>query len=149
MAFVNKRPALFAILAVLSTAALLLVGNGMNPLWPFMWIAPLPVLLLAAGTTSWRLAAAAAALSMFLGSLTMLYYLHFVLRAPVTAWLIPFSIASLLFALGVLLFRALLHRGAVFSAVIALPALWAFCEYLRLCGAQHKRKYVAMSVMLS
>jgi len=130
MAFVNKRPVLFAILAALSTAALLLVGNGMNPLWPFMWIALLPVLLLAAGTPSWRLAAGAAALSMFLGSLTMLYYLHFVLRAPVIAWLIPFSIASLLFASGVLLFRGLLHRGAAFSAVIALPAFWTFCEYL-------------------
>jgi apolipoprotein N-acyltransferase len=95
-----------------------------------MWVAPIPVLLLAAETTSWRVAAGASALSMLLGSLTMLYYLHFVLRAPVIAWLIPFSIASLLFAAGVLLFRGLLHRGAVFSAVIALPAFWTFCEYL-------------------
>jgi len=130
MAFVDKRPTLFATLAVLSTTALLLAGNGMNPLWPFMWVAPIPVLLLAAETTSWRVAAGAAALSMLLGSLTMLYYLHSVLHAPVTAWLIPFSIASLLFAAGVLLFRSLLHRGAVFSAVIALPALWTVCEYL-------------------
>ena len=102
----------------------------MNPLWPFMWVAPIPVLLLAAETTSWRVAAGAAALSMLLGSLTMLYYLHFVLHAPVTASLIPFSIASLLFAAGVLLFAWLLHRGAVFSAVIALPAFWTVCEYL-------------------
>jgi apolipoprotein N-acyltransferase len=130
MAFVDKRPALFVTLAVVSTAALLLVGNGMNPLWPFMWVAPLPVLLLAAETTSWRVAAGAAALSMLLGSLTMLYYLHYVLRMPALAWFIPFSIASLLFAGGVLLFRGLLHRGAVFSAVIALPAFWTFCEYL-------------------
>ena len=130
MAFVHKRPTLFATFAVLSTATLLLVGNGMNPLWPFMWVALIPVLLLAAETTSWWVAAGAAALSMLLGSLTMLYYLHFVLHAPVTAWLIPFSIASLLFAVGVLLFRGLLHCGAVFSAVIALPAFWTVCEYL-------------------
>jgi apolipoprotein N-acyltransferase len=130
MAFVDKRPTLPATLAVLSTAALLLAGNGMNPLWPFMWVAPIPVLLLAAETTSWRIAAGAAALSMLLGSLTMLYYLHVVLHAPVIAWLIPFSIASLLFAAGVLLFRSLLHRGAVFSSMIALPAFWTVCEYL-------------------
>jgi apolipoprotein N-acyltransferase len=130
MAFVDQRPKLFAILAVLSTTALWLAGNGMNPMWPILWIAPIPVLLLAAETASWRVAAGAAALSMFLGSLTMLYYLHFVLQAPVTAWLIPFSIASLLFAAGVLLFRGLLHRGAVFSTVIALPAFWTVCEYL-------------------
>ena len=129
MAFVDKRPTLFATLAVLSTAALFLVGNGMNPIWPVMWIAPIPVLLLAAETTSWWVAAGAAALSMLLGSLTMLYYLHFALHLPVTAWLIPFSIASLLFAVGVLLFRGLLHRGAAFSAMIALPAFWSVCEY--------------------
>ena len=61
MAFVDKRPILLATLAVLSTAALLLAGNGMNPLWPLMWVAFIPVLLLAAETTSWRVAAGAAA----------------------------------------------------------------------------------------
>jgi apolipoprotein N-acyltransferase len=130
MAFVHKRPMLAAVIAVITTAALLLAGDGMNPVWPLMWIAFVPVLLLAAETHSWRIAAGAAALAMLLGSLTFLYYLHFVLHAPVTAWLIPFSIASLLFAAGVVLFRSLLHRGAVFSAVMALPAFWAVVEYL-------------------
>ena len=130
MAFVDKRPMLAATSAVFTTAALLLAGNGMNPVWPLMWIAFIPVLLLAAETTSWRGAAGAAALSMLLGSLAMLYYLRFVLHAPVMAWLIPFSIASLLFAVGVLLFRGFLHSGAVFSATIALPAFWTVCEYL-------------------
>ena len=130
MVFAHKCPRLAATLAVLTTASLLLAGNGMNPVWHLMWIAFLPVLLLAAETASWRVAAGGAALSFFLGSLTLLYYLHFVLHAPVTAWLIPFSIASVLFATGVLLFRGLLHRGAVFSAVIALPAFWTVCEYL-------------------
>jgi len=130
MAFVLKHPLTAATIAVLSTAALLLLGNGMNPLWPFMWVAPLPVLLLAAEAKSWRMVTVSAALSMLLGSLTMLYYLHFVLKGPFIAWLIPFSIASLLFAAGVLLFRTLLRRGAVVRAVIALPALWTVCEYL-------------------
>jgi apolipoprotein N-acyltransferase len=130
MDFVHKHPFLAAAFAVFTTAGLLLAGDGMNPVWPLMWIAFLPVLLLAAETTSWLLAAASAALSMVLGSLTLLYYLHFVLHAPVTAWLIPISIASVLFAAGVLLFRGLLQRGAVFSALIALPAFWAVVEYL-------------------
>jgi apolipoprotein N-acyltransferase len=130
MHFVHKYPKLFALLAVISTTALLLTGNGMNPVWPLMWIAPIPVLLMAAEADSWWVAGTAAALSMLLGSLTMLYYLHFVLHAPVTAWLIPFSIASVLFSVGVLLFRGLLRRGADFSAVIALPAFWSVCEYL-------------------
>jgi apolipoprotein N-acyltransferase len=130
VAFGLKHPLLLATVAVFSTAALLLLGNGMNPMWPFMWVAPLPVLLFAAEAKSWPVVATAAALSMLLGSLTMLYYLHFVLHAPIIAWLIPFSIASLLFAAGVLLFRTLLRRGAVVSAITALPALWTVCEYL-------------------
>ena len=130
MAFVKNHPILAATLAACTTAALLLAGNGMNPVWPLMWLAFLPVLVFAAEATSWLLAAAVAAISMLLGSLTFLYYLHTVLRLPIIAWLIPFSIASLLFAIGVLLFRTLLHRGAVFSAVIALPAFWSIVEYL-------------------
>lgn len=130
MASALKRPLLLALLAVLLTAALFLVGNGMNPLWPFMWVAPLPVLLLAAEAESTWVVAVSAALSMLLGSLTMLYYLHFVLRGPITAWLIPFSVVSLLFTAGVLLFRALLRRGAVIAAIIGLPAFWTVCEYL-------------------
>jgi apolipoprotein N-acyltransferase len=130
MAFIHNRPILASILVVITAAALLLAGDGMNPVWPLMWIAFIPVLLLAAETNSWSVAAATAALSMLLGNLTMLYYLHVVLHAPVIAWLIPFSIASLLFSAGVLLFRVLLHRGAGFSAVVALPAFWTVCEYL-------------------
>src|SRR6185437_12119542 len=102
MAFVLKRTLPMASVAVLSTAALLLLGNGMNPLWPFMWIAPLPVLLLAAEAGSWWVVAVSAALSMLLGNLTMLYYLHFALHAPIIAWLVPFSLVSLLFTAGVL-----------------------------------------------
>ena len=130
MDFVTKRPLLAAALAAIATAALLLAGDGMNPVWPLMWIAFVPVLVLAAETNSWLVAGGAAALAMPLGSLDLLYYLHFVLHAPVTAWLFPLSVASLLFAVGVLLFRGLLHRGAVFSAMIALPAFWTVCEYL-------------------
>ena len=130
MVFVSERPLLAATIAVLATAGLLLAGDGMNPVWPLMWIAFLPVLLLAAETPSWRIACAAAALSMLLGSLTLFYYLNIVLHAPVTAWLVPASIGSLLFAAGVLLFRGLLRRGAAFTAIVALPAFWSVCEYL-------------------
>jgi apolipoprotein N-acyltransferase len=130
MAFALEHPLLSATVAVLSATALFLLGNGMNPLWPAMWVAPLPVLLLAAEAESWWVVAVVAALSMLLGSLTMLYYLCFVLHAPVIVWLVPFSLVSLLFTAAILLFRALLRRGAVVAAVIALPALWTVCEYL-------------------
>lgn len=130
MDFVRRQPLLAAVLAVALTAVLLSIGNGMNAVWPVMWIAFLPVLVLAAETNSWWIAAVTAVLGMLLGSLPMLHYLHVALHAPVYVWLIPYSVASLLFAAGVVLFRALLRRGAVFSAVISLPALWTVGEYL-------------------
>lgn len=125
----SKHPILWAVSATLATTGLLLLGNGLHPIWQLMWLAPLPVLLFAAYSPSWRLAGGVTALAVLLGSLTMLYYFHSVLRAPVIAWFAPFSVAALLFACGVLLFRALLRRGAVFRAIVALPAFWTVCEY--------------------
>jgi apolipoprotein N-acyltransferase len=130
MVFVHKHPVFATTLSIFATAALLIAGNGMEPRWPLMWIAFVPVLVLAAEIESWLLAGLAAFLSMLLGSLNLLYYMHIVLGAPVTAWLVLFSFASLLFAGGVLLFRGLLHRGSPFSAAIALPAFWTIVEYL-------------------
>lgn len=129
MVFVHKYPLLAGTLAVLLSAALLLMGNGLDSVWPVMWVALIPVLLFAAETSSSLAAGSSAMLAMLLGSLPMLRYLHFILKLPVTAWLVPFSIASFLFAIGVLLFRALLRQGSVFNAAIALPAFWSLCEY--------------------
>ena len=117
-------------IAVQATALLLFIGNGLNPVWQCVWVAPLPILLFAATAASWRLVAWAAALSMLLGSLSMLYYLHFALGAPIIAWLAPFSVASLLFAAGVLLYRELLRRNRVLIGVLSFPAMWSLCEYL-------------------
>ena len=130
MDFVRKHPMLAGVLAVVSTAVLLSIGNGINPVWPVMWIALLPVLLFSAEAASWWRACIVAVPGFLLGSLPMLSYLHGALHLPIIAWLIPFSLASLLFAAGVLLFRALLQRGAVFSAVVSLPVLWTVGEYL-------------------
>ncbi len=128
MAFAVRRP-LFGIAAMLATAALLIAGNGMEPRWPLMWVALFPVLWFAATSESWLLAGPSAFFSMLVGSYPMLRYLHGALHLPVIAWLAPFSIASLIFAGDVLLFRGLLRRGSVWSAAIAFPALWTVIEF--------------------
>ena len=129
MVFVRKHPAVAAALSVSLTAALLIVGDGMTPVWPLMWLAFIPVLVFTAESKSWKAPACVVFLSMTLGSLSLLYDIHFVLGAPVTAWLFPVSIASLLFTVGVMLFRALLHRRAVLSAAVSVPAFWTVVEY--------------------
>ena len=118
-----------AFLTIAVSATLFWFGNGLNPIWPLMWIAPLPVLMFAT-RNSWRATALTAFLAVWLGSLNLWHYLR-VLGAPPVAWLVIFTIAALVFTAAVLLFRALLLRGAVWSALVALPAGWVVYEYVR------------------
>jgi apolipoprotein N-acyltransferase len=128
MAFANNyRRFAAALLAVACSAAFFWFGNGMNPLWPLMWFAPLPVLLFAS-RSSWRAAAVTTFLACLLGSLSMWHYFQ-VMQAPASVWLVIYSGMALVFTIGVLLFRGLLLRGAWWSALLALPATWVACEY--------------------
>ena len=131
MAFaINYSRGVAALLAIVSTGALFWFGNGLNPWWPLVWFAPLPVLLFALRSSWWR-AALVAALALLGGSLNMWHYFHAVLHAPALAWVTTYSLAALVFAAAVLLFRALLQRGAPWSALLALPSTWVSGEYLR------------------
>lgn len=137
MAYASKvRQAITAILVVVCTAAMIWFGNGLDPVWPLMWLAMLPVLWFAL-RSSWWIAAIVAASSMLLGGLNMWNYLHHVLGAPALVWVIAFLSAAIVFAASVLLFRALMLRGAVWGAMIALPAAWSSLEYIRNLTTPH------------
>jgi apolipoprotein N-acyltransferase len=118
-----------ALATVIFTSILIWFGSGLNPWWPLLWIAPLPVLLFAA-RSSWWGAALVAAVSWLAGSLNMVHYFSAVLHVPLTIVAIIVAIPALVFAAAVLLFRALLRKGAVWSALLAFPAAWVSYEYL-------------------
>jgi apolipoprotein N-acyltransferase len=130
MAFANKSRRIgFAVLAVAATAVLVWFGAGMFPLWPLMWFAPLPLLLFA-NRGSWRGTALVAFGAWLIGSLNLWRYLHTTLQAPFllsAGILVP---RALVFMLAVLLYRALLRRGAWGSALVAFPATWVSFEYV-------------------
>lgn len=131
MEFASKsRQVVEGILAIACSAMLIWFGNGLNPIWLLMWFAVLPVLWFAL-RSSWWSAALVAAASMMLGGVNMLHYFHGVIQIPVSAWVVVYGIVSVTFAAGVLLFRALVRRGAVWSALVALPAAWVSLEYAR------------------
>jgi apolipoprotein N-acyltransferase len=111
-------------------------GNGLEPWWPLTWFAPLPVLLLAL-RSKWWAAAATAVAAMMLGSLNMWSYLTKTLGAPGSAWMGIFLAAGVVFAAGVLLFRGLVLRGAVWSGLLALPAVWVTGEFVRNVTSPH------------
>jgi apolipoprotein N-acyltransferase len=118
-----------AVGAFAATAALVFFGNGLTPRWPLMWLAPVPVLLFALGSPGWQAALVAAA-AWLAGCLNLWGYLR-VLGAPAVAWIVPCGTSAVVFAAGVLLTRALARRGAVWSAWVALPAVWVTFEYVR------------------
>ena len=118
-----------AFLVVVSSAVLVWFGTGLNPWWPLLWFAPLPVLLFASRSTWWG-AALTAVLSWLIGSLSMWHYFHGVLHVPPSILALIFTTPTLVFSLAVLLFRALLRRGSEWSALLAFPATWVSFEYL-------------------
>jgi apolipoprotein N-acyltransferase len=125
-----------AVLAVALTAALAWLGTGLHPLWPLTWFAPLPVLLYAAGAV-WSRAAIAAAIAWLVGLLGLWHYLHDVVRAPAAIVAQLYGVETLVFTLGVLLYRALLRRGAYGYAVVAFPTFRVAFEYLLAIGGPH------------
>jgi apolipoprotein N-acyltransferase len=118
-----------ATLACAAAATMLYFGNGLNPVWPLMWVAPLPVLLFATRHGRWS-AALVAGIASLAGALTYWEYFR-ALGLPVVAWLGGFGVAAAVFALAVVLFWALLLRNRVVSAVLAFPAAWVTFEYVR------------------
>src|SRR5690242_17673412 len=127
MGFALNRRVMGIVLAIVATATMFYFGNGLMPRWPLMWFAPLPVLLLAL-RSEWWVAAVAAVAVILLGSLNMWSYFTKMLGTPASAWVGIFLTAGLVFAAGVLLFRALVLRGAVWTGLLALPALWVTSE---------------------
>jgi apolipoprotein N-acyltransferase len=137
MAFaLSYRRVVEAALAIVATAAMFYFGNGMEPWWPLMWFAPLPVLLFSL-RSQWWAAGVTAVAAMLLGNLNMWSYFTKTLGTPGSVWLGIFLVASVVFALGVLLFRVLVLRGAVWSGLLALPAVWVTSEYVRNVTSPH------------
>jgi apolipoprotein N-acyltransferase len=116
-------------LAVALTAVLTWFGTGLHPWWPLLWFAPLPVLVYAAGASWWR-AAIAAAIAWLVGMLGLWHALHDVLPLPLAEFAQFDGTEAMVFALSVLLYRALLRRAAYGFAVIAFPAVRVAFEYL-------------------
>jgi apolipoprotein N-acyltransferase len=136
MAFVtNYRRGGVALVAIAVTASLIWFGKGLNPYWPLLWFAPIPVLLFASRTT-WPSAAVTAFLAWFSGSFSFWQYFR-LLGMPAAIVAFSFAFEAVVFTLAVLLFRALLRRGSPWSALLAFPAAWVTYEWVRNFALPH------------
>lgn len=125
----NLRRGALAISAIAATAALAWFGTGLNPAWPLLWFAPLPVLLYS-NRADWRSSAVVAFAGWLVGDLNLWVYLRIDIGMPLGPVFIVVVGFALVFAAVVLLYRALLRRGRAWIAVIAFPSAWVSFEYL-------------------
>ncbi|MEV0379176.1 nitrilase-related carbon-nitrogen hydrolase [Nonomuraea sp. NPDC050643] len=117
------------LLALSASAVLFYLGTGFAPIPALTWVAPLPVLWLAA-RVSGRAAFGVAFLAYLLG---LAGQFEFFVRTPSVPLPIGMGIlagSSLLFGLVVLLFRALAGRGLTLAAAFGPPAAWVGVEHL-------------------
>lgn len=136
MVAMKQQSGFGAILAGVASAVLFYFGTGLHPIWWMVWLAPVPVLAVAPRLgrgVAFLLAAGAC----FVGQLNMWNYLTGVVEAPAVLALVFFLVPSLVFALGVLLMRSFLRRGALFWAALAFPAYWVAFQYLSEVGSPH------------
>jgi apolipoprotein N-acyltransferase len=133
---VNYNRELVRLAAATVTAILVWFGTGLQPLWPLLWFAPLPILWVAMNSSAAR-AGLLAGCAWLLGSLNMWHYFHGVLHVPYAVLAGIFIGSSLVFTAAVLLFRALAQRGHYWFALVSFPAMWVAFEYALNISSPH------------
>lgn len=112
--------------AALLSGAAIWFADGLHPVWWLMWLAPLPVLVVAP-RLSRTLTVVAAFLAWAGGHLSLVGYYRAV-RIPWAAIATFTALPALLFALSVLLFRSLLLRRRPLAAAVVLPCIWVLVQ---------------------
>lgn len=132
----SLRTRLATAAAVFITSAVLVwFGNGLDPWWPLMWFAPLPLFWFALRSRG-RVAALVAFTAWLVGSVSLLQY-FLSLQTPFIGWLADFGGLSLSVALGVLIFRALVLRGAIWTGMMVPGAIWVALDWARYWWTPH------------
>ncbi|HTV14621.1 MAG TPA: nitrilase-related carbon-nitrogen hydrolase [Acidobacteriaceae bacterium] len=123
-----------ALLAIAASAAAWYFGTGLHPAWYLLWMAPLPVLLVAPRMRTWPAfgtAFAAAAI----GGLNMWLYLRKLTPLPVT--LLAILGPAVFFGWFVVIHRGLVLRGYLLRAAFSLPILWTAYEFIQEFSSPH------------
>jgi apolipoprotein N-acyltransferase len=115
--------------AVVLTAGAYFVASGLHRVWWPVWLAPLPVLLLAPKLRAWQ-ALIVALTARALAGLNFWHYLRQVVQFPLWISLITILVPAALFALAVVVYRGLLRNSNPWLATIAFPVTIVAGEYL-------------------
>jgi apolipoprotein N-acyltransferase len=114
--------------ATVLSAAAYYWSYGLQPVWWLMWLAPLPLLLMAPRLGAWAAAAMASA-ALTLGGLDMWHY-HHLLHLPLWLAIAYLLEPAIVLAIAVVLYRGFFLRGNPGRAVLVFPAVVVAAEYL-------------------
>jgi len=124
------------IAAGFASAALSYLGTGLHPIWPLLWFAPVPVLVIAprlCASTAFLLALVA----WLIGGLNQWNYFTRGIEFPLPLIALVLIVPAIIFGFGVLFTRSFLRRGSLFRASLAFPVYWVAYEYLTEIRSPH------------
>ena len=126
----SLRRALVILCAILLTAGAYFVSSGLHRMWWPVWLAPIPVLLVAPRLRAWEAFAVALVARALAFALDFWHYLRHVVLFPLLLTLVSMLIPAALFALAVIFYRELLRKGRPWLAMLAFPVVTVAGEYL-------------------
>jgi hypothetical protein len=126
----SLRRAIVILCAVVLTAGAYFVSSGLQRLWWPVWLAPLPVLLLAPRLRAWQAFAVALVARTVAAALNFWHYVHNIVQFPLWLVLVTILVPAASFALAVVFYRGLLRKGNPWLAMLAFPVTIVAAEYL-------------------
>lgn len=124
------RQAIVGLSAIVLTAGAYFVSSGLHRLWWPVWLAPLPILLLAPKLRAWQAFTAALVARALATALNFWHYVRHVVQFPFWLALATILVPAALFALAVVFYRALFKKGSPWLAALAFPVTMVAAEYL-------------------
>jgi apolipoprotein N-acyltransferase len=124
------RRAMLILSAVALTAGAYFVSSGLQRHWWPVWVAPIPVLLLAPRLRAWQAFEVALIARAFPAAFNFWHYLRQVVQLPLWLVLLTILVPAATFAVAVVFYRGLLQRDKPWLATLAFPATIVAAEYL-------------------
>ncbi len=130
-----KAPWYAYFIAIVLTALAYFYATGLNPYWWLLWLAPLPIMLLAYRSST-CMALISAFLAYFLGNFAQLSMIatHVPLflkpLIPSFPFILNVIVHAIVFAIAIGIARYIVLRLKHWTAIFAFPAVWTTFEYL-------------------
>ena len=133
---IRTRNVLLILASGAVSAALSYFGTGLHPIWPLLWLAPVPVLAVAPRLRR-RSVFLLAAVAWLIGEMNQWNYFTHGIELPLPLIIVLLLIPAVAFGLGILFARSFLRRGSLLLASLAFPVYWVAYEYLTEIGSPH------------